>query len=206
MSLGAKVALGLAIVVALGIVVSATAAATAVYRAGMMSVSVQEKGDHGVAISLGVPVILMQAGMVFVPEEAWADARRESEQWWPLIEAGIAGLEDAPDGTYVAVDNATGEGPHLQGEWPARHPRGRCRRHRPPRHSGPIVPLDRPAPGTGSRESPPPTPGRPAGLIAERGALQPFRSWCARLIAASMPRFSRTCRTSAFCFGVSCRM
>lgn len=106
MSLGAKVALGLAITVALGIVLSATAAATATYRAGMLSVTVQEKSDHGVAISFGLPMILMQAGMVFVPEEAWADARRESERWWPLIEAGIAGIEDAPDGTYVAVDNA----------------------------------------------------------------------------------------------------
>ena len=105
MGRGAKIALGLAFLVAGGLMIGTVAVAAAVYRAGMLSVDVHEKRPDGVSLSIRAPMILVHAGTLLVPRAAVAQARGSAEQWWPLVEAACGGLETSPDGTFVQVDS-----------------------------------------------------------------------------------------------------
>ncbi len=77
------------------------ALAIAVFQAGFATVEFESPDSP--SIYLPVPLAAVDAVMAFVPEEDLADARRELEQYRPVIEAVLSELRNCPDVTLVEV-------------------------------------------------------------------------------------------------------
>lgn len=101
----AKVFLTLTIIFAAVVVASTLAIGAVTYRAGIARISVHDKSADGVRISLGVPMILLEATLPLMPRPDMGPASEEAARWWPVLEAACVGLEDAPEGVYVEVDD-----------------------------------------------------------------------------------------------------
>jgi hypothetical protein len=97
------VILGGAGVLALGGMVVAGAA---VYQAGAVRVSVDEKTPGGHHIHLIAPAAAVPIGLKFVPNDALRQASSEVRPWLPAIEVAVTELEKYRDFTLVEVDDA----------------------------------------------------------------------------------------------------
>ena len=95
--------LGSAGVLVLGGVVVAGAA---VYQAGAVRVSVDEKSPDGHHIHLIAPAAAVPIGRRFVPDHALRHAASEVRPWLPAIEIAVTELEKYRDFTLVEVDDA----------------------------------------------------------------------------------------------------
>lgn len=105
MSRTAKAAVVLIAFLASGIALAATTAAVVTYRSGTMMVSVHEKTPDGVSFSVGVPLILVRAGIYFVPSDKLQVARESAGPFLAMICRAAEALAEAPDGTLVEVEN-----------------------------------------------------------------------------------------------------
>ncbi len=81
-----------------------TLAGAAFISAGTVYISVEQRGEEGINLTLPVPVNLASMALSFVPEEELADIRAELEPWMPVIEAVLSELERCPDGPLVEVE------------------------------------------------------------------------------------------------------
>ena len=97
------VAAGLALFLAVGVVVAAT-----VVRTGVVMVEVQEKTTDGVSFSAPIPAALLTfgAGLTrFVDEAEMDEAREQLEPIRPMIRDLTQELKSAPSFTLVEVHN-----------------------------------------------------------------------------------------------------
>jgi len=74
-------------------------------NAGILHVSVHEKGPGGTRLSFPVPMALVQAGLSFVPDDELEEVCAELEPWLPVIEVAISELHRIPDGPLVEVES-----------------------------------------------------------------------------------------------------
>lgn len=90
-----KILLGAAgTVVAMGAVVSSE---------GFVNVKVHEKKPDGVHLHIIAPVLLMNAGLHFVPRHHLREASEKIQPWVPLIDAAVQGLKESDDVDLVEV-------------------------------------------------------------------------------------------------------
>ena len=90
-----KILLGAAgTVVAMGAVVSSE---------GFVNVKVHEKKSDGVHLHIIAPVLLMNAGLHFVPRHHLQEASEKIQPWVPLIDAAVQGLKESDDVDLVEV-------------------------------------------------------------------------------------------------------
>jgi hypothetical protein len=75
----------------------------AVFQAGFATVEIESQETPW--IYLPVPLAAVDIALAFVPEEDLAQARRDLEQFRPVIEAALAELKNCPDVTLVEVVN-----------------------------------------------------------------------------------------------------
>jgi hypothetical protein len=83
------------------------ALAAAVVHSGVMTVSVEDRSQDGVSLSLPVPAALIELGAstlpLWMPEEEWAHLRREVGPVASSLLAAAAALEACPDAVLVEV-------------------------------------------------------------------------------------------------------
>lgn len=95
MLLVGKILLGAAgTVVAMGAVVSSE---------GFVNVRVHEKKTDGVHLHIIAPVLLMNAGLHFVPRKDLKQAGEQLRPWLPVIDAAVQELKNADDINLVEV-------------------------------------------------------------------------------------------------------
>jgi hypothetical protein len=99
---------GLAILGGAGVLVvgGMVAAGAAVYQAGAVRVSVDEKTPDGHHIHLIAPAAAIPIGMRFVPDHALKQASSKVRPWLPAIEVAVTELEKYRDFTLVEVEDA----------------------------------------------------------------------------------------------------
>jgi hypothetical protein len=85
------------------VVMIAGAMGAYVYRAGMVVVQVTEAGPNGSDINIRVPGALICGALQVIPDEAFADAGEEIQQFGPLARACVEKLADLPDFVLVEV-------------------------------------------------------------------------------------------------------
>jgi hypothetical protein len=93
-----------------GLLVAAlTLSLSAWWLFGAGSVQVQIHGDDMPRISFGLPLSLIQAGLILTPDVVFAELRHELDDelgpWLTSFEAFCDGLEDCPDGVFVQVES-----------------------------------------------------------------------------------------------------
>lgn len=90
-----KIFLGAAgTVVAMGAVISSE---------GFVNVKVHEKKPDGVHLHIIAPVLLMNAGLQFVPRQHLREASEQIQPWLPVIDAAVQGLKESDDVDLVEV-------------------------------------------------------------------------------------------------------
>jgi hypothetical protein len=104
MSVGAKVFLGLFVAAMLLSVAAVGVGAAAVANAGTVSVEVQSEESSG--LSLGLPAILLNLGIVLAPDEWVAECTGEFEPVWPTLRAAARELDRAPDFVLLEISSA----------------------------------------------------------------------------------------------------
>jgi hypothetical protein len=99
---------GLAILGGAGVLVlgGMVAASAAVYQAGAVRVSIDEKTPEGHHIHFIAPAAVVPIGLKFVPNDALREASSEVRPWLPAIEIAVTELEKYRDFTLVEVDDA----------------------------------------------------------------------------------------------------
>ena len=105
MSKGAKVFLVVVLTIFALFTTTLTFAAVAIYRQGMIGVSVHEKGPDGANIGLSVPAFLVTGAVHFVPDSFMLppEAAVEIEPHIPTMLAASKALEECPDAVFVRV-------------------------------------------------------------------------------------------------------
>jgi hypothetical protein len=97
MLLVGKILLGAAgTVVAMGAVISSE---------GFVNVRVHEKKPDGVHLHIIAPVLLMNAGLHFVPREHLKEAAVQVRPWLPVIDAAVQELKKSDDVDLVEVSS-----------------------------------------------------------------------------------------------------
>ncbi|MBZ5551831.1 MAG: hypothetical protein LAO21_03855 [Acidobacteriia bacterium] len=98
---------GIAILGGAGVLVfgGMVAAGAAVYQAGAVRVSVDEKRPDGHHIHLIAPAAAIPIGIRFVPDRALRHASSEVRPWLPAIEVAVTELEKYRDFTLVEVED-----------------------------------------------------------------------------------------------------
>ncbi len=75
---------------------------------GAGSVQVQISGDDMPRLSFGLPLSIIQAGIMLTPDQVFAELREELDAelgpWSATFEAFCDGLADCPDGVFVRVE------------------------------------------------------------------------------------------------------
>ncbi len=83
------------------VLAATTVAAVSVYRAGTISVAVQESGSPG--MRLAVPASLVNLAVAFVPNDVYEEVAREVGPHWDIVEALSHELSECPDAVFVEV-------------------------------------------------------------------------------------------------------
>lgn len=79
----------------------------AVYDAGAVRVSVDEKKVDGTHLHLIVPAAVVPVGLNLVPDRYFREASKEIQPWISVIKVATEELEKYPDLTLVEVDDMT---------------------------------------------------------------------------------------------------
>lgn len=105
MSRTTKVVLIVVACVALVFGTTATWAAVTVYRAGSVSVQVEDLSRHGNDVSLRVPGILFTLAAHLAPLPIPEEAASEVRPHLPVMRAVSREIDELPDAVFVAVDS-----------------------------------------------------------------------------------------------------
>jgi hypothetical protein len=215
MSQGTRIVLAAIAVCASAFLLTAAAGAVYVYQDGMIDVAVHEKQPGGSSIHIVVPTALARLALAFVPTPRGIDTCPDARRYWPAVEALLAGIAKAPDGILVQVDGrdehvtVRKSGDRLVVDVDDRDAKVRVSI---PVRAGDLRRAEV-ASRLGGHERGDAGGGRArrcvwGGAAGRRPSSRVYAlaSDSARLTAASMPALSRMRRTSAFCFGRSCRM
>lgn len=101
MSSASRLALAIAVTVALLFASAVGALAALVYSTGTVSVEVAQV--EGQDLSIGVPAALITLALMVVPDDLYAEAAHELRPYWPAVREFCRQLGDCPDAVFVEV-------------------------------------------------------------------------------------------------------